>query len=356
MGEYSKSSHIESLDGIRAVSITLVFVAHCGFGHFVPGGFGVTIFFFLSGYLITRLLCREWEGHGQIALGAFYMRRALRLGPPLIVTLACAMALVIFGHLEGRLESQTLLSQILFVWNYYSLYVDGSGSIKGLGILWSLAVEEHFYLIWPTLFILIARKIIGLRGLGLLILAILLWRFFRFFVWGDSEWVIYISTDTRFDSLLFGCLLALMHWQSLTQRLFAPNLQWPWVLAGLGILLACLIIREDWFRSTLRYSLQGLGLMPLFHYAVKNPGHLLFQPLNWKPVRRIGQWSYTMYLCHLVIIHALVQNGLGSFGDPRLILISAPLSIGFSAAVYYWFEKPLHPLRRRLTGHPAPAS
>jgi peptidoglycan/LPS O-acetylase OafA/YrhL len=355
MFSHTRPGHVPSLDGIRAVSVTLVFVAHAGFGYVIPGGLGVTVFFFLSGFLITTLLSREWEAQRQIAFGAFYLRRAVRLLPALVLTMLLALCLVSMGWLNGRVDTGTLLSQLLFVWNYYSLHLDGSGSIEGLGILWSLSVEEHFYLLWPLLFVMIARGLMSLRFVVALTVAILVWRSVRFVLLGDSEWVIYISTDTRFDSLLFGCLLALMQGRGIAQRVFTPGTQGLWILLGLVLLVISLVIRDDTFRSTLRYSMQGVALMPLFYFAVRCSDMPLFRWLNWGAMRAIGTWSYTIYLSHLVIMHSLVQSGISQFGSIHLILVTAPLCVGFSAMVYYGFERPLKPLRQRLSGRPVQA-
>jgi peptidoglycan/LPS O-acetylase OafA/YrhL len=346
------SSYIPSLDGIRAVSILLVFVSHAGFGHIVPGGFGVTVFFFLSGYLITCLLCREWEQHSAISFKGFYLRRILRLSPPIFATLIASIALVSFGFIEGRIDPSTIFSQIFFYFNYYSLYGDGVSTISGLGILWSLAVEEHFYFIWPAIFLMIARGQIGLRSIAGLLLLILLWRCFRFFVLGSTFYEIYISTDTRFDSILYGCLLGLMHAKPNEIWTFPPLKSGIWI-----IMLACAAIlftigfRDEVFRSTLRYSVQGIALLPLFHYAVKYPEVWVFRPLNWGFMRKLGLWSYTIYLIHFVIINGLVFNGIALPGSILMLGLAGILSAGFAAAVYRFIEAPLHPLRRRLTGH-----
>ena len=347
-----QTSYIPSLDGIRAISILLVFVSHAGFGHIVPGGFGVTVFFFLSGYLITTLLCREWNRHDAIAFKAFYLRRVLRLSPPIFVTLSVSILLASIGVIEGRIDIGTILSQVFFYFNYYALYGDGVSAISGLGILWSLAVEEHFYFIWPAIFLLIASGRMGIRSVIALLVLILLWRSFRFFGMGSTFYEIYISTDTRFDSILFGCLLALMHDRPASVWAFPP------LKTGICIILAALValaftlgFRDETFRSTLRYSVQGVALMPLFHYAVKRPDALMFRPLNWGWMRKLGLWSYTIYLIHFVIIDGLVFNGVTMPGSPLLLIIAGVLSVGFSAAVYRFVEAPLHPLRRRLTGH-----
>ncbi|WP_176556173.1 acyltransferase family protein [Rubellimicrobium rubrum] len=214
------SSYIPSLDGLRAASILIVLLSHAGASCLIPGGFGVTVFFFLSGFLITTLLTREHDRYGSIALGAFYLRRLVRLGPPLLACLLLAGVAAMLGLAGADLDRSTLVSQILFYYNYHSLLTGSDEWVNGLGILWSLSVEEHFYLIWPALFIAIGRRWIGLRHLIVLLVALLVWRSFRYFVLGSSEWSIYISTDTRFDSLLYGCVLALMHWRGVAGQVF----------------------------------------------------------------------------------------------------------------------------------------
>src|SRR5262245_57565060 len=142
---------VPSLDGIRAISVLLVVLAHSGFDA-VPGGLGVTIFFFLSGYLITTLMLAEYERSGRISIPMFYARRMLRLMPPLLITLALAYGLTYFGALPGGITAAGLAAQLLYFANYYSLFVDPGGTIpNGTGILWSLAVEEHFYIVYPLL-------------------------------------------------------------------------------------------------------------------------------------------------------------------------------------------------------------
>src|ERR1051326_8050510 len=108
----SNSLQIPSLDGIRALAVLLVFAAHAGLNERVPGNFGVTVFFFLSGYLITTLLRLEWERTGGISLKAFYLRRVLRILPPMYLVLAAASLLTVAGLLEGSVQLDTLLAQI----------------------------------------------------------------------------------------------------------------------------------------------------------------------------------------------------------------------------------------------------
>ncbi len=340
--------HIPSLDGIRAVSIGIVFVAHCGFGQIVPGGFGLTIFFFLSGFLITTLLYREWDGQAAIDLPGFYIRRVLRLGPPLMAVLVPGLLLVQVGLLQGNFHLPSLLSQLFFYFNYFSLYSPHvTSNVEGLAVLWSLSVEEHFYILWPAFFILLGLGRIGIRSIVSILVLVLVWRCVRFFVFGAAEGTIYISTDTRIDSLLYGCLLAVLNWKGLSARIFPPPGQAWWVIgAALAVLLATFVIRDDSFRSTLRYTLQGLALMPLFHYAITMPDVPVFRPLNWPAVRLIGILSYTIYLVHYVIIRGLEFNGIVAQGDPAMIPAAGVLSFLVAFAIYRYVEKPLHALRR----------
>ncbi len=349
------TNYIPSLDGIRAVSIALVFLSHAGVSDKIPGGFGVTVFFFLSGYLITTLLTKEWDKFGSIAMRAFYVRRVLRLGPPLIITLALSLTLVALGWAQGQWDTGTILSQVLFYFNYYSLYGDAH-TVDGLGILWSLAVEEHFYLVWPTIFVLLARNYLNSGHLIALLVVVLLWRFVRYFVFADPEWTIYISTDTRIDSILFGCLLALLKWRHMADALFPGGRvgRYAVLFCAIGLILASFLIRDEAFRSTFRYSLQGLALMPLFYYAVARPEDPFFRPLNWTPVRWIGIWSYNIYLIHYVIIEALAYNRIGTFGSPLFLLLAASLSIGISALIFSTVEKPFRALRKKEHREPSP--
>ncbi len=343
---------IPSLDGIRAIAVGVVFVSHVGFHVPVPGGFGVTIFFFLSGFLITTLLSREQDRFGSISLKAFYARRVLRLMPPLLVTMTGAVALALGGLVPADLDPAALLSQLFFFYNYFAVATgDRTSGVEGLRVLWSLAVEEHFYLVFPVVFMAFARGRLRLWHFGGMLVAILAWRIFRYHVLGSSEWVIYVSTDTRFDSLLWGCVLALMLWKTdLGARM--PDRSGMWLLIGcaLAILAVTFIIRDEAFRATWRYTFQGASLFILFHYAVARADLPLFRPLQWAWVRRVGVWSYTLYLCHHVIIWALRDN-LPGLGLMQLALLAAALSLGWAALVWLLIERPLARVRQQLTGH-----
>ncbi len=345
---------IPSLDGLRAISIMLVFFAHAGLSALIPGGFGVTVFFFLSGFLITTLLCREFDRTNTVAFGAFYMRRLLRLGPPLLLTMALAILLGLAGLVKADLSISAMLAQVFFVYNYYQLLPGSETSVDGLGILWSLAVEEHFYFVWPLLFLMLAQRRIGTNCIVVLLFIILAWRAVRLLIFGHSEWAIYISTDTRFDSLLFGCLLAiLMARDVFPDWLMKARVFYPVLVASFLLLFVSFLWRDPIFRSTARYTIQGIALMPVFYYAVMRSDHPFFRPLNWWIMRRIGLYSYTLYLIHFVLLKVLWNMGYEE-GSLVAMSIAAVLSMIWAALVYQFAERPFHGLRARLN-RPRPA-
>ena len=313
----SETGVIPSLNGLRAISISIVLVSHTGFGNVVPGGLGVTIFFFLSGYLITTLLMDEYTRSARIDIGKFYLRRVLRLFPPLLLTLFIAYSLVMLGLLDGGISWAGILAQLLYFANYYGLFFDpGNTTAAGTGILWSLAVEEHFYLIYPAI-------LVGLLGLGfsrsrialvlaMACVAVLAW---RLYLAAQPNFVperTYYSSDTRVDSILFGCLLALVaNPKSAKGRELNPFSQplSATLLLTAGVLMVVTIIwRDPYFRETLRYSLQGLALMPIFYFAIKGSAYFPFTLLNRPWIEKIGIYSYAMYLIHQIVIFFLEKN------------------------------------------------
>lgn len=350
----SDGGTIASLDGIRALSVVLVFLGHARLSNLLPGGFGVTVFFFLSGFLITTLLIREQDRHASISLKSFYLRRLVRLGPPLTITLILLTAAAMAGLVDGSPHPAEFMSQLLFYYNYYSLAFPESETVYGATVLWSLSVEEHFYLTWPMLFIAFASKRIQVKHIVMLLVAILLWRCVRFYGLNADEWTIYISTDTRLDSMLYGCLLAIMIRSGAAARLLRPG--WSAVVicgACAAVLLVTFVARDPAFRSTIRYSLQGIALTPLFYYATTFPQAAAFRPLNWAPVRWVGLLSYTIYLSHNVIIGMLMHAGFDTENRLVFIPLAAALTLTYSALIYWLIERPLKPLRARIANRPA---
>ncbi len=343
--------HIPSLDGLRAVSFLIVFVAHAGV-HEVPGGFGVTVFFFLSGFLITTLMRMEREATGTVNLPHFYLRRVLRILPPFYLVLVFAVSLTLLGWLPGKLEVVPLLAQSLHFFNYWIIWQGGDGVPFGTVPYWSLAVEEHFYLLFPMLYLAASRRLARpaqAKVFWALCAVICAWRCFLVFVIGVPEDRTYMASDTRFDSIFFGCALAI----GASPLLDAPRIGEKWwkrviVPAALGLLIFTFAYRAPWFRETLRYSLQGIGLTPIFISAIRYPNWLPYRVLNAKPVAFMGLLSYVLYLVHQVVLFTLGYQMPNVHGVLRAVLAFL-LSLVFAAVVHYYVEKPAQILRKRLS-------
>jgi peptidoglycan/LPS O-acetylase OafA/YrhL len=335
--------HVRQLDGFRAMAILIVFFAHCGLERIVPGGFGVTIFFFLSGYLITSLLRSEYGQTGRISLSAFYWRRTLRIWPPLYITLAvCWTAMLVFFP-GVRVDPWGVVAQIAFVNNYAYLWGHGSGLDLPL---WSLAVEEHFYLIFPAAYALAIARLSS-RGAFLVCafscLLVLLVRVSYVAAEGPIG-IIYYWSHTRIDSILFGCCLALYNNPVLDRDAWRPH--WSAALAAIGLLLFCLLFRNDIFRQTLRYSLQGMALYVLFAFALHDRG-VLARILSSPPLRLISLYSYTFYLVHVMLIR-ICTDYFHIVSLVPLVLIAGTSSMLYCALMYHFVERPLAQRRRRL--------
>jgi peptidoglycan/LPS O-acetylase OafA/YrhL len=217
----SISSKIPSLDGVRAISFLIVFVAHAGLDRYVPGGFGLYVFFILSGYLITHLLIREDQVRGSISLPLFYARRTLRIFPPLYTVVGLSLLYLWITRQLTGITVPGVMSQLFYYSNYDNLLFHGRppGIIPGLGPLWSLAVEEHFYLLFPPLIVFLLRRLrMSYKSVTIVLLSMCLadlaWRvsvvvhFPKHLPSGVAySWAEH-GSDTRADSILYGCALA----------------------------------------------------------------------------------------------------------------------------------------------------
>ncbi len=349
----SSGTYIPSLDGLRAIAFFIVFIPHAQPFKALPGGFGVTVFFFLSGYLITSLLREEARKTSGISLKEFYLRRLLRIFPPCYITVTLVSALAAAGLVYNRESYASLVSAYLYFSNYWNVL--GWGNLPaGLGVLWSLAVEEHFYLLFPILYKWFVRRAMGRRQQALvliaLILAALAWRCYRVAVW-HSPWVnIYEGTDTRFDSILAGCVLAIVanprlgdHVPWLTRR--AATLAW----AGMILIVMCFAYRNPFFRNTVRYTLLEVGLMPIFFYLTLPHPNFVARCLSVRWLRHLGQLSYSMYLIHHTFFHHFYH-----YYRPSLALAGATLllTIGYAQAMRMCVEVPLQRIRKRRFRRP----
>lgn len=356
------ASYLPGLDGLRAIAILIVLLAHIGFDKLIPGGFGVTVFFFVSGFLITRILVADQKARGGgIDLRGFYVRRFLRLMPALLVFFVVSgLLLVPFG---GAPHLAHVVAGVLYGMNYYDLLSSGFGwpqRIVPWGHLWSLAVEEHFYLLFPAALALFGRTHaarIGLVGGAIVVSA--LWRVAAIHGLGlSADWT-YSATDSRLESIAWGCLLAiLMDGVPRQNARIRWLVSWPAVGSALFLVAFTLVFRDDSFRATWRYTAQGAALFVLLLnlYGLRDARFAL-DWLEWPQLRWIGRLSYSLYLWHMPVIWVLWQISgtdpdAGERLHPALMLAAVLLSFGFAMASYYGVEKPLFGLRKRFGGKP----
>jgi len=344
--------HIPSLDGLRAISVMLVFIAHAGLEKYAPGGLGVTIFFFLSGFLITTLMRVEYQSNGRVNFQHFWLRRLLRIWPPFYLVLGVAIGEALAFDPPGTLSGPAVAAQLLHVTNFWIVWHGYAGQPAGTGVYWSLAVEEHFYLLFPWLYVAMQklrlpprRQALVLWGLCAVVLA---WRCVLVYGFDVPTDRTYLASDTRVDSILFGCALAV--WRN--PVVDAPALRERfWKIAvvpgAFVVMVLCLLVRDAGFRETLRYTLQGIALTFIFIAAIRYKDWLPFRVLNLKPVAFIGVLSYSLYLVHFAVIFAVRRN-LPDLHPVPSALLALALSVLLAWIIYRLVERPCARLRRRL--------
>ena len=356
----ASQGYVPSLDGLRALSILFVMVGHLVSGRLAPGGLGVQVFFVISGFLIARLMLAEHKADGAVSLPRFYLRRFLRLYP---VTLIYSLAVVgVFLAAGLAFHWGELFSVLGYYSNYYYLWYEqvhpGTPDLP-FGIFWSLAVEEHFYLLFPPLFLLLRGRadrlfwtmaVVCAGGLVARLVAGSL----------DPQLIVsralYYRTEFRIDAIAWGVLLAAACETDWGRRLIAA-LGHPLAFAvGLAGLTSTFILRDDFFRETWRYSLQGASLFVLFAGLLFSARYrLIQQALNLSPITWIGRLSYSLYVWHLCTPD-LSRWAMPDGGWAAQTIFQFALSFALAALSYYGLEQPLARWRRRLGGVKAPGA
>jgi peptidoglycan/LPS O-acetylase OafA/YrhL len=342
--------YIASLDGIRAVSMCMVFFSHLNLWRIFPGMFGVSIFFLLSGFLITTLMIREFTVGGRISIKEFYIRRALRIFPPMYIVLFFGALLVLCGIMPAKLNPIVFMAQCIHLSNYLEIRSGMNGMVPGFGVYWSLAVEEHFYLVFPLVFALGYGRL-GARRLAFCLfnvaVAVFAWRIILVFVLHTQN--VYrtgLATDTRIDSILWGCILALWRNPALNPAA-ARSLASGKICAGaLIILLAALIYHNPDYRETFRYTLESLCLIPLFCAAILRTEWLPVRFLNTRFMQWLGRISFTFYLCHAMFF-LLFTLRFPEWPKVAIILATLASSLALSEAMRLAVEIPLARVRKK---------
>ena len=331
-----RKKKIPGLDGIRGIAALSVVglhdqvIAHPERSELLyPGRFAVQIFFIISGLLITWLLLQEEQRDNKINRVQFYWRRAFRLFPALFVLLLWQQ----FTNLPYATRNGKIAAALYFA-NYYSILAGGWG-VRGLGQTWSLAVEEHFYLIWPQVFAFVRNRGKLLKGCMVVVALQFAWRF----VAGFSGHPVYagLATETASCGALIGCALALLLWQS-PHRL--PRFVLSPVLAPIALII-----------------IVGLGQLPgdsqlvwgvplgipfaaiLVLQAIAYEWWLLENPL----AVCLGRISYSVYLWGMVAIEIVKRRG----GHDRFHLPVFATVIVLGSISHFLIERPFQSFGRK---------
>jgi peptidoglycan/LPS O-acetylase OafA/YrhL len=337
---------VPSLDGLRAVAIGLVVLAHLGGSHrfplsystanrFVPGELGVRVFFVLSGFLITGLLLTEQGRTGRISLARFYFRRTLRIFPAYYVFVV-AMVLAAFAGLE-TLQPGDLVAALSYTMNFHS---DPSWA---LGHAWSLGVEEQFYLLWP--FVLAWTG--GRRGVYVaagIVIAMPIIRLVAFYVAAPA--VMHPGYNSPFlaytDALAIGCFLA-----GARERLWGFRLYRRIMTSRMFIAVPALVfgisgvVSHPRFNDLVGLSLLNVGIALTIDYCIRNGDGWVGRILNARPVAALGVLSYSLYLWQEPFIDRGTERWWTTF----------PINVGLAltAAIlsHVLIERPFLALRER---------
>ncbi len=353
--QLSASRHVPELDGLRGFAIIAVLIHHQLTPFSLKGGFlGVDLFFVLSGFLITGLLLAEFENTGGISIRNFYMRRVLRLGPALALYLVACLAVAYYTAAIDLGRQAKLIAIALGYATNWRMAFGWDPILDATAIIWSLSIEEQFYLAWPLLFfaclaLKLRRRYIAL-GLAFAILAILVHRAVLF-NGGTDLTRLYYGTDTRADALLTGCLLAL-----LPPAMVGPKTT-RWLKAAGLVSAAAFLYLLSTANFTDPYLYAGgftavalLGGLVIW-VAANSPPQILSAVLRWYALRWFGHISYGLYLWHWLVVRSTSFYYLG-YWEPwaRLALATA-----IAAGSFYLIEKRVNRLKSRFAAPFSPS-
>lgn len=351
-----KRRYITGLDGIRAIAVIMVLAYHLKLALFKSGFLGVTVFFVLSGYLITGILISEVEEEGTIDLKNFWLRRIRRLVP---AVMSMAVVIIFVSAVVNRIiftkGCKDFLASVLGFNNWWQIfnkisYFEAAGVPSPFTHCWSLAIETQFYLIYP-LILLGIYKLVKSRGEGranrgllfagvtlLLALISVILMIVLFYPQQDASRV-YYGTDTRAFSLLFGALLAILWEYRMVPRRLSASVNMVLGSVSFAVLLVMTIAINGssnfWYRGGQFF---GTILTVLMVYAVSGRKTWLSRFLSNPVLKWMGDRSYSIYLWHYPII-LLISKGIKA--SWWITLIEIVLSVVLSELSYRFIETPI---------------
>ena len=343
-------SRVPMLDGLRALAVVLVIATHFGAG--VPLAL-VSVFFVLSGFVITWLLLKEQDSTGSISLSGFYARRVVRILPAYYVFVVLSIAV---DWMRGDSRIAPAAGPALFYYTNYFNALHGHPA-SSVAHAWSLAVELQFYVVAPVAFLLLAAR--GRRalllGAAFAIVAVAAWRSFAFLRLGLGPAYAYNAFDCRFDALAAGCLLAVScRSPRFRSAMEACADRWHWAPMLIAIaLLPVLEFSRPWYRYTIGFTIQALAIAFAICQLLVLHTEAPWRFLDTRLMRYLGSLSYGMYLYHLwglSIGHRL------SPASPWLeFSVGLAVTIALAAASYYLIEQPAVRLKKRVAAGLRPA-
>lgn len=338
--------NIPSLDGLRAISVGMVIAAHMNgvLAKSIPlipywlyifwGSLGVQTFFVISGFLITHLLLKELNATGTISLKRFYFRRALRIFPPLYAYLAVGLAVTYAGFFSGSLRA------FLVAATYTSNYLGGGSEL--LEHTWSLSLEEQFYLLWPAALVYLGTRKSVKVAVGVILLSPLS-RIVSYYAMPNHRPALNGMLHTGLDSIMFGCLLALLWRDPRFNQAVAPYIRGRVAAHAAAFVIFLGPTLQSYFRGSyglvIGFTLNAICLSLILLYLVRTPQSPAGRLLNTAPLRHLGVISYGLYLWQ----HMFTRPNSVPFVPWNLvaILLCAELS-------HWLIEKPCFWLRDQL--------
>lgn len=343
---YLSQPNIPAFDGMRAVAVFLVIGYHFGLPG-VPGAHGVLNFFVLSGFLITWILLKENDRTGGISLKAFYRRRVIRIFPAFYAYwfLLVAMLLV-----TGRnVHWPHAISSFFYVTNYYNA-INGDPN-TGFSHTWSLAIEEQFYLLWPLLLLLLRNNLARLTKVLIgIILTVWIYRAILVFGFDVRQSWLFASFDTRVDSLMVGCLLAVTIKRGVLTNWWRRFLSWWWAPALLLAFLSLSVFDGpkvlERYRDVLGFAFEPLMMAGLMTLIVVHHQRWWGRWLNWGWVRYLGRISYSLYLYQQITLDP-VRKALHAFPEAVQFAGAVLVTVIVASGSYWIIERTFQRFRGR---------